>query len=690
MKVIESGRPEEAHPSEASPPYAQSEQLRFEVAGEAGSNQAESPQDNGAAPTQPAHPDHDRAPRIEPGSRGTAVGYIRVSTEDQTQGYSLDAQRNQIRRYCEDNRYKLTRIYSDEGVSAHTDKISRRPELQRLLNDAKQRPFDIVVVHTLDRWARNMRVQTEALQILGDARVGFASVTENIDYTTPEGRLMLTMIGGFAEFFSAHLGRHVKKAVLQRAEQGLQNGSVPFGYRTDQETGVPRPVPDETEAIQTVFAKRDAGESLPAIADWLHAQGFRPRGKTERFTEWAVRDMLRSRFYLGVVKLNDAEFPGKHEGIIAGDLFERVKARSVRRGPHQRTRHAPRGVLAGLITCFRCGRRIQSDRNRSGSPIYRERHGTQCESNRRSCVAREIDAQVGDLFHGLVLPPDWREKIARQSVETEGPSIAELQEDRRRLGYSFRKKTMTQEEFDRELQEIDAKLRMAQISTPVEMDDVAELLENLAELWGEATADERRRLLKALVEAVHVDIKSRRIVAIVPVPAFRTLLEAAIERTAGQPAVLISPDEVETLESMELVETGEAATPTLPGTSRPVPAMRSGRPSARGEPIAIAGMACRPPGGENLAAFWRQLHAGKSAVIERPPTPADATTSCCGAAWSSTTRCASSASSAGLTSSTPSSSGSRPSRRRCWTRSSGCCWRRAGTPSRTRGSTRKG
>ena len=559
MKVIESGRPEEAHASEAPPPYVQSEQLRFEVAGEAGSNQTESPQDNGAVPTQPAHSDHNRAARITPGSKGTAVGYIRVSTEDQTQGYSLDAQRAEIKRYCEDNGYKLIRIYADEGESAHTGEISKRPELKRLLEDAKQRQFDIVVVHTLDRWARNMRVQVEALQILGDARIGFASVTEDIDYTTPEGKLMLTMMGAFAEFFSAHLGRHVKKAVRQRAEQGLQNGSVPFGYRTDPETGVPCPVPDEAEAVRTAFAKRDAGESLLAIADWLHAQSFRPRGKTERFTEWAVRDMLCSRFHLGVVKLNGVEFPGKHEGIIAGDLFERVQTRSVRRGPHKRTRHAPRGVLAGLIRCVRCGRRIQADRNRSGNPLYRERHGSECESNRRACVAREIDAQIGDLFCGLLLPPDWREKIARQSVETEGPSISELQEDRRRLGYSFRKRTMTQEEFDRELEEIDAKLRMAQISTPIEMDDVAELLENLAELWGEATADERRRLLKTLVEAVYVDIKSRRIVAIAPVPAFVTLLESAIERTAGCPAVLIGPDEVETLESMELSVPQDAA-----------------------------------------------------------------------------------------------------------------------------------
>ena len=114
-------------------------------------------------------------------------------------------------------------------MSAHTDRISKRPELSRLIDHAEQHQFDIVVVHTLDRWARNMRVQTEALQILGDARVGFASVTENIDYTTAEGKLMLTMIGGFAELFSAQLARHVKKAVRQRVEHGLPSGPVPFG-----------------------------------------------------------------------------------------------------------------------------------------------------------------------------------------------------------------------------------------------------------------------------------------------------------------------------------------------------------------------------------------------------------------------------------------------------------------------------
>ena len=60
-----------------------------------------------------------------------------------------------------------------------------------LLDDAEHDRFDIVIVHTVDRWARNIRVQREALQILGDAGVGFVSVTESIDFTGPAGRTML-------------------------------------------------------------------------------------------------------------------------------------------------------------------------------------------------------------------------------------------------------------------------------------------------------------------------------------------------------------------------------------------------------------------------------------------------------------------------------------------------------------------
>ena len=138
-----------------------------------------------------------------------AVGYIRFSTEDEAQGSSSDAQRIEIERYCEQQGYELIRIYF-ESASAHTDRLSERPELRRLLQHARLGAFDVAIVHALDHWARDIGVQTEALQILGEANVGFASVMENIDFATPTGRVMITMMGAFAEFFSAQSARHVQ------------------------------------------------------------------------------------------------------------------------------------------------------------------------------------------------------------------------------------------------------------------------------------------------------------------------------------------------------------------------------------------------------------------------------------------------------------------------------------------------
>ena len=254
-----------------------------------------------------------------------AVGYIRVSDESQVEGHSLDAQRNEIARWCESHGYQLVCIYSDQGVSAHTDRINHRPQLVELLRDAENGLFDLVVVHTLDRWARNVGVQRQALQVLGDARVGFASVTEGIDFTTPSGRLLLTTIGGVAEFFSDQLGVHVSKAQRRKADLGLPVGPVPFGYVISEPGGVPEVDKREAEAIREVFERRAAGESNESIARWLNA-GFRTRNK-RMFTGHSIKDMVKSRFYLGEIPYRGEAHLGKHAAIVPEELFLRVQAR---------------------------------------------------------------------------------------------------------------------------------------------------------------------------------------------------------------------------------------------------------------------------------------------------------------------------------------------------------------------------
>ncbi|MEX2225568.1 MAG: recombinase family protein [Dehalococcoidia bacterium] len=154
-----------------------------------------------------------------------AVCYVRVSDESQVDGHSLDAQRNEISRWCERHGYELVGFYCDEGKSAYTDRIERRPALVRLLADADADAFDIAVVHTLDRWARNSTVQATTLEHLGKRNIGFASVTEQIDFTTPVGRMILTTLGAAQEFFSAQTGVHVAKSHRHKAALGLAVGT---------------------------------------------------------------------------------------------------------------------------------------------------------------------------------------------------------------------------------------------------------------------------------------------------------------------------------------------------------------------------------------------------------------------------------------------------------------------------------
>src|SRR5262249_23628187 len=109
----------------------------------------------------------------------------------------------------------------------------RRPRpaaaFKAMLEAAEARQVDAVLVHKLDRFARNLLVLLTSLNRLGRADVSFVSVTEQIDYSTPQGRLFLIMLGALAEWYSNNLSEETGKGKRERTRQGLHNGQVPFG-----------------------------------------------------------------------------------------------------------------------------------------------------------------------------------------------------------------------------------------------------------------------------------------------------------------------------------------------------------------------------------------------------------------------------------------------------------------------------
>lgn len=457
-----------------------------------------------------------------------AVGYARVSDESQVENYSLDAQRREIASYCKREGHELLRSYVDEGLSAHGDRIADRPQFAQMLLDAEVDQFDLVVVHTLDRFARNVGVQREALRRLGEAGIGFVSVSENWDFNTPAGRMMLTMMGGVAEFYSDQLAVHVAKGQRERALQGLPVGPVPWGYAAGR---VSQQVPAEATALREAFERRAAGESRGTIADWLNISGFRTR-KGNLFTAHAVRDILANRFYLGEVKYRGEQFAGQHEAIISEALWERAQ----RRKQPARTRHGrpvANAALRGRVSCVACGHPLHCETNSGGLVLYRERHACDCPTARgKAVVAHRIDATVGAVIAAIELRPDWRERIAIQAARRDaGEDVGALRAERRRVGRAYSDGTLDESEYEARLEAIDARIAATEIVAVPDLETVVALTADLGRLWECATAAERQQLVAPLVDRAYVDMGTKKLVRIAPAPAFRALIEAAARRT---------------------------------------------------------------------------------------------------------------------------------------------------------------
>ncbi|MDP6132420.1 MAG: recombinase family protein [Dehalococcoidia bacterium] len=157
---------------------------------------------------------------------------------------------------------------------------------QETMFDALAHKFDVLVVHKLDRFARNVRVTLEYLERLEKAGVGFVSISEQMDFSTPIGKVILANLAAFGQYYSDNLSTEVRKGLRERAMQGLWIGPVPFGYKpVDGKLVV---VDGEAELLRRIFEMCASGvHTCETIATWLNQSEFRPRhGKRRKDREY--------------------------------------------------------------------------------------------------------------------------------------------------------------------------------------------------------------------------------------------------------------------------------------------------------------------------------------------------------------------------------------------------------------------
>jgi DNA invertase Pin-like site-specific DNA recombinase len=153
--------------------------------------------------------------------------YARVSTTNHGQDAGL--QTGEMRQFAEARGWKLADEYVDSGVSGAKDS---RPELNRLMADAKRRRFDIVLVWKLDRFGRSLRHLVNALAEFESLNIAFVSLSDNLDLSTASGRLMFNIIGAMAEFERALIQERVKAGIRNARAKGKRIGRPLAGVDT--------------------------------------------------------------------------------------------------------------------------------------------------------------------------------------------------------------------------------------------------------------------------------------------------------------------------------------------------------------------------------------------------------------------------------------------------------------------------
>jgi len=258
-------------------------------------------------------------------------------------------------------------VYVDDDLSG---KRADRPDFERLLSDACADPDSIVLVHKIDRLARDTELILNRHKKLRKHRVKLISIMEPIDYDTPFGTTALTWIASLGQFHVDNLAPEVSKGLRERFEQHRWIGLLPYGYKAifdydakgERIRGSDRAVfSDDAETARTIFTLYATGDvSHTDIAETLNADGLTMLHKGVRvpFQKDTIGGILANRFYIGMVTYKGEERRGAHDPLISDDLWNQVQAiRQLRARRHGgRILHPkPHGLLTEIAYRAHCG-----------------------------------------------------------------------------------------------------------------------------------------------------------------------------------------------------------------------------------------------------------------------------------------------------------------------------------------------
>ena len=326
----------------------------------------------------------------------TAIAYIRVSTKEQTDNFSLPGQEQACRGLAEREELEMLEVFSEDGVSAKT---LERPALQRMQQYCRNNPGKVgyLIIYKVDRFARNSLDYHTIRKVFKDFGIELKSATENIE-NTPQGKFSESILAAQAEYDNAVRSERTTSGMRMRASEGYWPTVAPWGYENKISNGRKflAPHPERAPIVKIIYEEyvrgtitfKELAYKVRKIPDALSKHNL-------KMSKQLVYRILRNPVYCGRVvipKLDVNVLVGKHPPLISEELYEQVQwimrgGDKSRKAP--RNRNNPDFPLRGL-KCGYCWRNMTGGFVTGRSNRYAYYSCINPECPKKGSVAKEI------------------------------------------------------------------------------------------------------------------------------------------------------------------------------------------------------------------------------------------------------------------------------------------------------------
>ena len=424
----------------------------------------------------------------------------------QVEGYSIDAQKELLVNLAKSKEFENYEFYIDGGFSG---KNLNRPAISKLIDDVKNHKISCVMVYKLDRISRSQKDTLYLIEeIFNKYNVGFISIRENFDTTSPFGKAMIGVLSVFAQLERETILERTRLGMEKRLESGLWRGGAktPYGYRYDKNSGL------------LIVYDEEKNNLLKMAKLYISGYSFGKIGMMFNMDESLVESRLINKTYTGIIKHKEKEFQGKFEPIFSKELYEKIMEVNKLRSKSRTERHY---LLSGKIYCGHCGAKYRYQKwgkrlicycysQQKSKPKYIKDHNC---TNKRYDTFEIEDAMLENIFK-MSVDDNFFNKEYYLQEDNVLQSLEEKKSNKQKQIHNLIELASLSSEMEEVMSKIKTlkdeseklTIQISKIKTESKkVKHTKKILKNLSSTWFNMSFEERRLIIMNLIDKIVVD-----------------------------------------------------------------------------------------------------------------------------------------------------------------------------------------